>query len=85
MSDDEVLDDAAIVLSSSEDHDDGVDTLSPNQSEKRGRAANAGCGPSVLWAFFIDDPSLTSLSRRSVSIFVHALTTTRRARAPRLT
>ena len=56
MSDDEVLDDAAIVLSSSEDHDDGADALSPNQSKKRGRAANAGRGPSVLWAFFTDDP-----------------------------
>ena len=51
MSDDEVLDDAAIVLSSPEDHD-GADALSPNQSKKRGRAANAGRGPSVLWAFF---------------------------------
>ena len=56
MSDDEVLDDAAIVLSSSEDHDDGTDALSPNQSKKRGRAANARRRPSVLWAFFANDP-----------------------------
>ena len=45
MSDDEVLDDAAIVLSLSEYHDDGADALSPNQSKKRGRTADAGCGP----------------------------------------
>ena len=57
MSDNEVLDDAAIVLSSSEDHDDGADALSPNQSKKCGRAADAGRGPSVLWAFFTDDPN----------------------------
>ena len=55
MSDDEVLDDAAIVLSSSEDHDDGADALSPNQSKKRGLAADTGRGPSVLWDFFTDD------------------------------
>ena len=42
MSDNEVLDDAAIVLSSSEDHDDGADALSPNNSKNRGRAADAG-------------------------------------------
>ena len=56
MSDDEVLDDADIVLSSSEDHDDGADALSPNQSKKRGRTADAGRGPRVLWVFFTDDP-----------------------------
>ena len=55
MGDDEVLDDAAIFLSSSEDHNDGADALSPNQSKKR--AANARRGPSVLWAFFTDDPN----------------------------
>ena len=54
MGGDEVLDDAAIVLSSSEDHNDGSDALSPNQSKKR--AANARRGLSVLWAFFTDDP-----------------------------
>ena len=51
-----MLDDAAIVLSSSEDHDDGTNALSPNQSKKRGRDADAGHGPSVLGAFFTDDP-----------------------------
>ena len=51
-----MLDVAAIVLSSSEDHDNVADVLSPNQSKKRGRAANARRGPSVLWAFFTDDP-----------------------------
>ena len=56
LSNDEVLDYAAIVLSSSEDHDNGADALSPNQSQKRGRAADAGRGPSVLWAFFTDYP-----------------------------
>ena len=56
MSNDEVLDDAAIVLSSSEDHDGGANALLSNQSKKRGRAADAGRMPSVLWAFFTDDP-----------------------------
>ena len=51
-----MLDVAAIVLSSSEDHDNVADVLSPNQSKKRGRAANDGRGLSVLWAFFTDDP-----------------------------
>ena len=55
MSDDEVLDDAVIVLSSSDDHDDGADALSTNQSKKCGRAANVVRGPSVLWAFFTDE------------------------------
>ena len=53
---DVVLDDAAIVLSSSEDHGDGADALSLYHSKKRGRAADAGRGPSVLWAFFTNDP-----------------------------
>ena len=56
MSNDVVLDDTAIVLSSSEDHGDGADALSPNHSKKRGRAANAGRGTSVLWAFFTYGP-----------------------------
>ena len=56
MSNDEVIVDAAIALSSSEDHDDGADALLPNQSKKCGRAADAGRGPSVLWAFFTYDP-----------------------------
>ena len=47
MSNDVVLDDTAIVLSSSEDHNNGTDALSPNQSKKRGRATDAGRGPSV--------------------------------------
>ena len=48
MSDNEVLDDADIALSSS-------DALSPNQSKKRGRSADTGRGTSVLWAFFNDE------------------------------
>ena len=51
-----MLDDAAIVLSSSEDHDNGANALSPNQSQKRKCAADTRRRPSVLWAFFVNDP-----------------------------
>ena len=85
MSDDDVLDDAAIVLSSSEDHDDGADALSPNQSKNVGTLPTLGAGQACYGPSSPITPSPTSLSRRSVSIVIRALTTTRRARAPRLT